>query len=83
MSRIHPKNLKDGDVFYECEYGMSYQYKVVGDVQITMYEDTNTERHQWQWKGVSPDGREVDFLVTEGFEHYGPKLYSEPDTYVN
>jgi hypothetical protein len=68
--RIKPEDLYIGSVFYECEYGMN----------LRMVTETRPifENGQWKWTARDPDDELTYYLVTEGYEHYGPKLYSEP-----
>lgn len=70
--RISPDDLTYGSVFYECDYGMCIKLKVTSFITF--------KDNQWTWTAVDlGSGEEVDYLVTKGFEHYGPKLYSDPD----
>lgn len=70
---INLDELKVGDVFYECEYGTNLRMVVTKPIIF--------ENDQWKWKAIDEDGKEVDYLITKGYEHYGPKLYSYPAYY--
>ena len=70
MSSIDPTTLKVGDVFYECAYGNC--------VKFTVTRDAIVENDQIKWKASSENITETDFLITKGYEHYGPKIYSSP-----
>lgn len=70
MSRIDPTTLKVGDVFYECAYGNCVKFTVTSDAIV--------ENDQIKWKASSENITETDFLITKGYEHYGPKIYSSP-----
>ena len=65
-----PTIMQVGTVFYECEYGMNLKMKVTTKPVF--------ENNQWKWKAEDHMGNEVDYLLTKGFEHYGPRIYSEP-----
>lgn len=65
-----PMELKIGDIFYECEYGINFP--------MTVTEEPVFDSEQWKWKAVNELGYEVNYLITKGFEHYGPKIYSMP-----
>lgn len=30
---------------------------------------------QWTWLAAAMDGHTIDYLITAGFEHYGPHVY--------
>lgn len=69
MSRIDPWSLNEGDVFYECSMGVNLKF-----IADNVVKTDQTVR----WQGLGRDNEFTDFLVTKGFEHYGPKIYSEP-----
>jgi hypothetical protein len=69
--------LKVGDIYYEVEYGM---------MKLQVVEAPTIENDQVRWKakmlrdnyvGVLTEDKQeiVDYLMTKGFEHYGPKIY--------
>jgi len=68
--RIHPKDLKLGDSFYESYYG-------VNAYMIVIKEPTHIDG-KWEWTAMNENGEEVEYLITDGYEHYGPSIYSEP-----
>ena len=72
---IDYKNLKIGDTFWECGYRTNVEYTVTDPPKVDTVYFEDREVNQWAWKAISTDGNEIDFLITEGFEHYGPKLY--------
>lgn len=77
--RLHPKDLTLGTIFYEYAYGISVAYEVTEEVKTSSYYDLARTREQWIWKAKDVEtGEEIEFLVTEGLEHYGPKIYKEP-----
>lgn len=69
MYRIDPWSLNEGDIFHECGYGLNFEY-----VAANIVKTDETVR----WQGLGRDNKITDFLVTKGFEHYGPKIYSSP-----
>lgn len=70
---LHPKELNVGDVFYE---------RVWGDLlKMTVVEDVVQENGQWRWVAESDVGERIDYLLTDGYEHYGPKIYREDEIY--
>ena len=75
------KEFKVGDIFYECDYGDNLKFEV-----LTCPEESNSgpdNRKQLSWRGKNLEtNEEVSFLITEGLEHYGPKLYDQP-AYMN
>lgn len=80
MSSIRDEEVKDfkvGDVFYECEYGATIKARVLSE-PVKTGEDI-TGRKQWRWQAENlATGDTIDYLITEGFSHYGPHLYREP-----
>ena len=65
---ITAKKINKGDIFYEIEYGQKIKCEAI--TQPVKTDD------QWKWKGKDLEsGAVIDYLQTEGFEHYGPKLY--------
>lgn len=78
MSYLKPQDLKLGDKFYECEYGVNMEFEVVEAPVSEQTEILDTTHLQWRWKGKRKDGEIVEFLLTEGYGHYGPKIYSSP-----
>lgn len=67
---IEIKDIKKGDIFYECEYGEN--------VQFIATSDPYREDGGWTIKGRGVNG-EFDFYVRDGYSHYGPKLYWQPE----
>lgn len=61
--------IAKGTVFHERDYGYDETSTA------TTNPCYNPETGQWTIVGkVHSDGRMVDFLITEGYEHYGPML---------
>ena len=81
------EDIKIGDIHYEYEHGHGIKVEV-----ITTPERKNSDRvgYQWSWKAkVLEDSAKtmeideiIDYLITEGYEHYGPKLYDH-EAYIS
>lgn len=65
-----PMVLKVGDVFYESDYGINYK--------MTVTKAPSFDNDQWRWEAKNSAGSEVGYLITKGFEHYGPRIYTFP-----
>ena len=76
---MKPNELNVGDIFYECQSGMNIEAKVVTQPTSENIDISGKERIQWKWLAVNTTTKEeIDYCLTEGLEHYGPRLYSEP-----
>ena len=64
------KDLEIGDVFYECQSGHN--------LKMTVKTAPVIKDGQMTWIAQNTLGDEVDYLVTEGLERYGPRLYDSP-----
>lgn len=75
MSRLKPQDLNVGDLFVEHDsFAGSVTCRVT---EKPLKKGTAMARDQWEWKAVNVDtGVEIEYLLTEGFEHYGPRIYS-------
>jgi hypothetical protein len=80
MSKVDVKSLKKGDVFFENVYGKSVRFTALTDAtkNVVVSAFTDEEMVQWTFKGITDDQYVQEFVVTEGLEHYGPTLHSEP-----
>lgn len=66
------EDIEIGDIHYECEYGKNLQVMV-------LTEPVRNGKGQWSWKSEDcKTEKEIEYLVTEGASHYGPKLYYKP-----
>lgn len=73
----HPENMEIGDVFYESGYGMDVMFVVTKKPEIIH----SNENVQLVWEGKKDgdlNNPPTKFLITKGFEHYGPKIYTQP-----
>lgn len=75
MTRMKPKDLDVGMRFVEHD---SFCGSVTCEVTEKPVEGEGHEgRSTWKWKAKNVEtGREIDYMITEGFEHYGPHIYS-------
>ena len=70
MNPIHPSKIHKGDLLWECS-----QY---GSIQIEILTEPEHEVDKWTWKAKTPGSNLMDYLITDGLEHYGPKIYAGP-----
>lgn len=83
--RLNPEDLKKDTIFYECDYGINVKYCVIEEPRCEMIDVASKQqdpklRKRWQWQALAVDSNQVvDFIVTEGLEHYGPKIYSHEE----
>lgn len=68
--RLEIKDIKKNDIFYECESGWNLQFLAL--------TDPYREDEGWALKARGIRG-ETLFYVRDGYGHYGPKLYREPE----
>ncbi|MCP4990071.1 MAG: hypothetical protein GY928_29720 [Colwellia sp.] len=71
FSKVEPKDFNVGDKYYECESGYNLELTV-------LTKPVKSDKNSWTWKAIDDSGKEVDYRLTEGMEHYGPRLYSTP-----
>jgi len=60
--------LHVGDRIFEEYFRTSYEVEV-----LTEPDFDPTDGGKWCFKGMTVSG-EIDFMMTEGLEHYGPRL---------
>ncbi len=73
------KQLKKGDYFIEEDYGTRILCKVTSDIV------EENDQVKWTAKVVESDenynlSKKVDYLITRGYEHYGPKIRPHGET---
>jgi hypothetical protein len=81
MNNVDYKTLKVGDEFFECQYGINIHCRVLSDVIVSDYYDEFSKRNRTQYKWTAENvcnQEKIDFLITEGLECYGPRLYNSP-----
>jgi hypothetical protein len=67
---IEVKNIKRGDVFFECERGNNYQLKAL----------TGARRISDGWYCIAEtiSGEKVEIFMSDMTQHPGPNLFREP-----
>ena len=76
MKKVYTKGdvivneIKIGDIHYEYESNLGI---IVEVLTLPIRNDDS----QWTWTSKKiNDGKIINYLVTEGMEHYGPNLYT-------
>lgn len=75
---LKPIDLEVGMVYYECSSGYNMKMTVVSPAEVTSVKIMGKDRNQYSWLVERKDGRQLTCVSTEGFEHYGPRIYREP-----
>jgi len=71
-------NLEIGDVIYECEGFTNIEVRITSKPVASISEPLEG-RTQWRWTAENTqNGKSIDYLLTEGLSHYGPRLYRQP-----
>jgi len=69
------QHLAIGDIIYECEMFANIEVRVLTVPTCSVFDG----RKQWRWKAENTqNGDQIDYLLTEGLSHYGPRLYRNP-----
>jgi hypothetical protein len=71
---IKIKDLKVGDIIYQSNQRVTMEVEVKTSPEFKQ----NDAYLQWSFIGKTCDG-EIEFMETEGLEHYGPKLSRQVD----
>jgi len=79
--RIKLQDVKEGDVIYEVGHGKNYKLVALEDTRITKTNFCGKEVEQYWCNVRAENGKEFELLITEGAEHYGPKLYDKPEEF--
>lgn len=66
------KNLKKGDVFYECESRTGENY------ELRALEDARKTKNGWICKVQTSENEIVEFFVSANTEYFGPNLFRSP-----
>lgn len=62
-------DINVGDIHYEYDYGVCMKLKVIT-------KPNRSNDGQWAWKSeIISSGKELNYLVKEGLEHYSANLY--------
>ena len=70
MEPIHPSKLNISDVVWEVS-----QY---GSIEIVITTKPEHKDNKWVWTARAYGGEPIEYLVTDGLEHYGPRVYQRP-----
>lgn len=67
---VEVKNIKKGDIFFECEKGHNHQLEAI----------TNARRigDGFYVVAQTPEGEKFEIFYSEHTSHPGPNLYKEP-----
>lgn len=68
--------FKLGDVFYECEAGRNIEARVTR-VPVAGQHGDGSRFLDWVAENTQ-NGEEITYRLTENLEHYGPRLYDQP-----
>jgi hypothetical protein len=68
------KTIQVGDTLFDCSGGSNIEFSVTEGPTETFSPELDS--NQLRWKGVKPDGAEMNFLITETLTHYGPRIYN-------
>ena len=63
--------FQEGETYYECQ-------SWIGNLMFTLKNDPIIEGDKVRFIGITEDGKEIEYLMTKGFEHYGPRIYDSP-----
>lgn len=77
------QSLKEGDTFYECQYGINVEYVALCDP----YRAENDSGWAIDGEMISSTskydqeriGEQQWFFASDRYPHYGPKLYLDPE----
>lgn len=69
IRNVDPSQMKKGDVLWESGQ--------CGSTEFIVKDDPTFNDGKWEWIGITDNG-EVEYLITEGAEHYGPRIYKVP-----
>lgn len=67
--RIHIKDLKVGETYYECEMGMNLPF--------TVLEKPKQNGHRWSVK-VRGEYEDGELREDDRYGAYAPRIYTEP-----
>lgn len=72
---VDPENLNIGDVLYEYEYNVCIK-SIVETKPVRSINEDGKEVWEWTSHLASNPKSKINYLITEGFSHYGPNVYS-------
>ena len=76
---IDLNDVNVGDILYECQSGYNIKFEVMTRPEWTTETTFGKERRHWNFFGKNVYSKEIiQYGLTEGLEHYGPRLYNDP-----
>lgn len=70
------ENIKPGTKFMEECYGEIMNFTATTQTYIGYVDIRGKRCRQFSWTAMNEmSGVETEFLITEGYEHYGPDIY--------
>lgn len=77
------KDIKKDQIFWECEAGRNMRMVAQEDARTikTIFGTDPKEIEQYICKVKLDTGTICELLATEGYEHYGPRLYDSSKYY--
>lgn len=71
-------NLKVGDIRYECESGVNIRFKVTSEPKVDTVTITDKKHRTVRFEAINTENNEqINYIITEGLEHYGARIYTE------
>jgi hypothetical protein len=73
---MKPIDLKAGTLFYECQSGLNIEAACLAAPAVS---EGHGGRQHWTWPARNTQtGEVISYALTEGLEHYGPRIYEAP-----
>lgn len=74
MNKLHPRDLKIGSKFYECQHGIN--------IEATVTTEPVQTGTAWTWNAVDDAEKVIQYLYDEAYSHYAPRLYTSPQYFT-
>lgn len=71
------KDFEPGKIVWDSSQYGNIELRILEKPVETYSENLKANQLKWICEAL-PSGEKLDYLITEGAEHYGPKLYSLP-----
>ena len=79
MTRLKIQDIREGDIFYESSQAVTAKFLASQDPHSDEIDIQGRVHTRWHLKALHEVSNTIQhFTVTEGFEHYGPSLYTQP-----
>ena len=79
MRNVKLRDVTEGDVFYESEYGEDIEWHALESARRVDDEHEGWRRRGFACRCRSRGGRELDLFESENPGAHGLKLYSQPE----